>query len=550
METEKVYTDVLCIGGGIAGLMAGIRAAELGAKVVIAEKGAAKYSGAGRAGNDHYWAWVPELHGPTVDELLKESMLTQLGPALSGLGETFCRTWLERSWETVQLWEEWGIPMKHNGRWEQQGHSFPGRMLTHLKYKGENQKKVLVEQAVKRGVEMMDRISVIELLGDANGVTGAIGAGTREDRMIVFQAKAVIVGTGSLTRMYTGTTPALMGNNSRPFTMTGDGRAMVYRLGAELVNLEMFNRHAGAKNFCRAGQGSWMGVVRDPHGKPVGKYLTEPDAKYHDIIMEVDKQIFERAAQQGQGPLYMDCTGITREDLEGLTQGLRNEGNVALLEHLKEEGVDLRKNPLEFCTYETRCSGRINMNEKAETSVRGLYAAGDECTLGITGATVFGLIGGENAAALAKETPAVDLTESETLIEKKKRLIAQLQDRKQGPDWKDANMALQHTMSEYAGPIRSEAMLKAGLSHLLRLREKADKTLMAKDHWDLTRCLEVLNLYDLAELIFVGALERKETRALHRRVDYPYTDPLLNGKNLIIKKMDGHPVTEWRDFPR
>ncbi|MBW1803264.1 MAG: FAD-binding protein, partial [Deltaproteobacteria bacterium] len=266
METVKVQTDVLCIGGGIAGLMAAIRACERGAKVVIAEKGATRYSGAGRAGNDHYWAYVPELHGPGVDELLKETMLTQYGLFLPGLGQTACRIWLERSWETVQLWDEWGIPMKHNGKWELQGHSFPGRMLTHIKYKGENQKKVLTDQALKRGVEIMDRVMVVEMLGNADGITGAIGIGTREDKMVLFGAKAVCLGSGSLMRMYPGITPALMGNNARPFTITGDGRAMSYRLGAELVNMEMINKHAGVKNFCRAGQGSWMGVVRDPRG--------------------------------------------------------------------------------------------------------------------------------------------------------------------------------------------------------------------------------------------------------------------------------------------
>ncbi|MBW1804051.1 MAG: hypothetical protein JRJ85_25370 [Deltaproteobacteria bacterium] len=222
---------------------------------------------------------------------------------------------------------------------------------------------------------------------------------------------------------------------------------------------------------------------------------------------------------------------------------------MALLEHLNEEGIDLRKNPVEFATYDIRCSGRINLNEKSETSVRGLYVAGDECTFGISGAAVFGMIGGENAAALAKEIPASDISENENTIEDQKRLIEQLRSRSNGPDWKDANVALQQTMTDYAGLVRSEAILQAGLRHLMRLREKVHHTLRSKDRWELTRCLEVINLYDLAELIFISALERKESRGLHQRVDYPYTDPLLNGKNLIIKKVDGRHVTEWRDVP-
>jgi succinate dehydrogenase/fumarate reductase flavoprotein subunit len=84
------------------------------------------------------------------------------------------------------------------------------------------------------------------------------------------------------------------------------------------------------------------------------------------------------------------------------------------------------------------------------------------------------------------------------------------------------------------------------LKHLRRLKNKVHNDLSARDSWELTRCLEVINLYDLAELVFIGALERKESRGLHRRADYAYTDPLLNGKLLIIKRIDGRPITEWR----
>jgi succinate dehydrogenase/fumarate reductase flavoprotein subunit len=277
--------------------------------------------------------------------------------------------------------------------------------------------------------------------------------------------------------------------------------------------------------------------------------MSKPDKRYGDIIIEVDKQIFDRHLQSGKGPVYMDCTGISDENLEYLIRGLENEGNLGLLQHLKEEGVDLRKNPVEFSTYELRPSGCIYSNERAETSVRGLYSAGDEWTFGISGAAVFGWIGGENAATRVKEAPSVNTEMIQAQIEEKKSFVEALQNRKQGPDWKDANIALQHTMADYAGLVRSETMLIAGLNHLRRLREKIRNTLRARDRWELTRCLEVVNLYELGELVFIGALERKESRGLHHRVDYPYTDPLLNNKVLIVKMVDGKPVTEWRDVP-
>jgi succinate dehydrogenase/fumarate reductase flavoprotein subunit len=520
-KSESVETDVLCVGAGIAGLMAAIRARELGVKVIIVEKGKTQYSGSARAGNDHFWCYMPEFHGPDMKFFIKECMLTQLGYMLSGLEPNMVQTWLDRSYDIVKLWNKWGIPMKYNGKWEFSGHSFPGRVMTHLKYKGQSQKLVLTNEALKRGAEIIDRVMVFELLGNSKGVTGAIGVDTREDRVVMFRAKSVVLGTGAVTRIYPNIIPALMGNNTRPFTLSGDGRAMAYRLGAELVNMEMINRHAGIKNYCRSGQGTWAGVCRDPEGRSIGKYVGKPDKRYGDIIMEVDKQIFERYLQSGMGPVYMDCTGISDKDLDYLIGGLENEGNLGPLGHLKEEGIDLRKNPIEFSTYEVRCSGRVYSNEKAETSVPGLYSAGDESTFGISGAAVFGWIGGENAAKYTKESSFPEEDQIKTQVKEQLFLVNSIQNRDRGPDWKDANIALQHTMADYAGPIRSESLLEAGLRHLRRLKEKVYTTLRAYNRWELTRCLEVINLYDLGELIFIGALERRESRGLHHRVDYP-----------------------------
>jgi succinate dehydrogenase/fumarate reductase flavoprotein subunit len=548
MEIELKQCDVLCVGGGITGLMAAICAGELAAKVIIAEKGNSLRSGSGRAGNDHFWCYIPEVHGPDIDLFIKECKLTQLGGFLSPFGNKLVRTWVEKSFDMVKFWDGWGIPMKYNGNWEFAGHSFPGRMLTHLKYSGRDQTKILTNQALSRGVLIMNRVAIIELLGDRNGVTGAIGIDTRDDRLIEFQAKSVILGTGCTNRMYPNATPNFIGNSCRPFTLTGDGRAMAYRLGAELFNVEMLRNQVGPKNYERSGKQTWIGVFRDPQGNPIGKYVTKPDRIYGDILSEVDKQIFGRMAQSGTGPAYMDCTGCSDEDYEYMLHWMRHEGYTSFIEHLNEEGIDLRKHPIEFTTYPVMQSGgEIRVNERAETSIKGLYSGGDDSVGTISGAAVFGWIAGENAARYAKTMPFSNLDTDQGKIEEKINLIKSLQNRMQGSDWKDANSALQHTMSDYAGQLRSESMLKAGLSHLRRLKQKTLDTLRAANRWELTRCLEVLNLFDLSELVFIAAMERTESRGSHRRVDYPLTDPMLNNKILIIKKANEHPFTEWRN---
>jgi succinate dehydrogenase/fumarate reductase flavoprotein subunit len=477
-------------------------------------------------------------------------MITQMGAMTSNLGSSVVRTWLERSYEIVELWDRWGIEMKHDGRWECSGHSFPGRVTTHLKYKGKNQKPVLTERALQSGARIMDRVMIFELLGGPGGVTGALGIDTRDGCLIEIQAKSVMVGTGTVVRLYPGIMPALMGNNTRPFTLTGDGRAIAYRLGAELVNVELFSRHAGVKNYSRSGQGTWAGVCRDPAGKPIGKYVDKPSIKYGDIIIEVDKQIFERYQQAGKGPVYMDCTGLSQSDYAYLVEGLLNEGNIGLIEHLKEEGVDLSRNTVEFSTYEYRFLGRITTNDKAETNVPGLYNAGEESTFGISGAAVFGWLGGEEAAGFARKTRSEFGDRERATLERATQVLSLLQSGSPGYDWRDANFALQNTLVDYAGSVKSEATLTAGLAHLRRLRKKIDTSLRARNPWELTRCLEVRNLYDLGETVFLAALERTESRGMFQRSDYPYTDPLLNGKLMVVKQVGGKPVLEWRSVPK
>ncbi len=546
MESERIEADVLCIGGGIAGLMAAIRATELGAKVVVAEKGNSVRSGEARAGNDHFWCYIPEVHGANLNEFIQECLLTQLGLFVLGFGMPIMNTWMERSFEIVKLWDSWGIPMKYNGQWEFAGHSFPGRLLTHLKYCGKEQKPILTRETVKKGAQIVNRVMVFDLLGSNNTVTGAIGIDTRSDRIIEFRAKAVILGTGAVDRLYPNITPGLIGNQQRPITVCGDGRAMAYRAGAELVDVESLNRHIGPKNFCRAGQATWVGIYRDALGNPLGKYVTKPDKKYGDILPEVDKQVFTKLLATGRGPFYMDCTGNSPEDIEYMRFWLMNEGNMGLLKYIDDEKINLRKSQVEFQTYAIRGGGRILGDQNTSTAVKGLFVAGEEAYATISSAAVFGWIAGEQAAGHAKKTTGTMTQQMAGKIEKLKELRA----RKHGPDWRDANMALQNTLAAYAGLIRSQTMLEAGLDHLRRLKLKAQTTMKAANKWELTRCLEVLNLYDLGELVFLGALERKESRNLHQRVDYPYTDPLLNNKVLSIRKIGNEPVTEWKEVPK
>jgi len=444
----------------------------------------------------------------------------------------------------VKLWDKWGIPMKYQGRWEFAGHSFPGDVLTHLKYEGRDQKKILIQKARESGAEIVNRMMVFDLLRDKERIIGAVGIDTREDSLVLFESKAVILGTGCLDRLYPPPTPAWMASIPGNLTLTGDGRAMAYRAGADIVSPEMPKRHVGPRYFSRFGQATWIGVLRDPHDNPIGPYVTSPNRVYGDMTPEVKGVYLEELLKAGNGPVYMDCRGISKEDYEYMMHWMWHEGNAPLLDYMKKEGIDIRRHPIEFQTYHIIPEGKIWINEKGETSLPGLYSAGDESMGGISCAATYGWIAGENAADFARDALLAGDYRAKAEIDTKKELIQKVMSRREGPDWKEINIALQQLMQDYAGVVRSETLLMAGLDYLRRMRKKVDQSMIARNRWELTRSLETLNLLDLGELVFIGANARKETRALHRRTDYPLTDPVMDGKEIFLRKKNGKPVVE------
>jgi len=551
MKERSVEADVLCIGGGIAGLMAAIRAAELGAKVIVADKANVRFSGAGATGNDHFMCYIPEVHGKDFEAWIQEFQLSQQATLRK---KSFIRTWLERSFEIVQLWDKWGIPMKYNGKWEFAGHGMPGQMLTHLHYAGKDQKKILTKEAVNRGAKIINRVMCFDLLRDEKGVKGAIGVNTREDELVIFKAKNIILGTGSVVRLYPGPTPAWLFNTRLSPTCVGDGRAMAFRAGAELASMELPVFRCGPVYFARAGKATWGGVLRDPSGKPVGPFVTKPDNKYGDPVVDVYQDIFMDYKKSGRGPVYMDCDGLSNEELEYMLYWLRNEGNAGFLDYLEKEGIDIRKNPIEFRSYDQELfpRGGVLYDEESSTSLKGLFAAGDEFFGGISCAAVFGWIAGENTAANAKAMDIRDLDGSKGCIEENKALFEEMRSRPVGSKsahWKEANIALQQIMTDFAGSVRSETLLNTGALALKRLKKKTRESMVASNSHELTRAVETLNLIDLGELVIATAGERKETRGKHIRSDYPFTNPML-AKLLIVKKANGNTITEWREIDR
>jgi succinate dehydrogenase/fumarate reductase flavoprotein subunit len=549
---KPIETDVLIVGGGIGGLMAAISAAEQGADVLVAEKANTKRSGSGATGNDHFACYIPEYHGDDMGPIVKEMHNSLVGGYHDNPHTV---KFLEHSAESVKAWDRWGIGMRPHGQWEFMGHAFPGRPRVWLKYAGFNQKEVLTKQSRKKKVRIENHLPITELITRDGEVVGAIGIDIRKEKPVlkVIRAKSVIQAAGCTNRLYPpAASPGMLFNTAFCPANAGAGLASAYRAGAKLVNMEFPNRHAGPKYLARCGKASWIGVYKDPGGEPIGPFVKKPTRELGDITSDVWNSVFTDYHTSGRGPAYIDCSQTAKKDIDYMLWGMENEGLTALLNYMNDEGIDVRKHMVEFMQYEPHLIGRgIDIDLNGASSIPGLYAAGDlvgNFRADIAGAAVFGRIAGVAAAERSRKMKGFHKAEKSPQVGERADLYSQMLEDGDGPDWREANLALQQIMKDYAGvQVRSETLLKAGLKYLGDLRKKTLATLKAHNSHSLMRCLEVVDLLDCGETIFHTSLERKETRAMHIRKDFPFTNPLLADKFLTIRLKKGKPDLKWRN---
>ncbi|WP_279066517.1 FAD-binding protein, partial [Bilophila wadsworthia] len=435
--------------------------------------------------------------------------------------------------------------------------AYPGRPNIFLKYDGHNQKKVLTDQAKKRGVRIVNHSPVLELLRDDNGITGALALDISSDEPAyrIVKAKAVVVATGYVSRLFTtDPTPSQMFNTNMCPSGTGDSIAQAWRLGAHLVNMEKTYRHAGPRFLARCGKATWIGVYRYPNGKPIGPFITKPNVETGDMTSDIWASAFTDLKLNGTGPAYMDCSGASPEDLEHMRWAMRCEGLTALLDYMDKEGIDPGRHAVEFGQYEANlCTNGIEIDINGESNIRGLFAAGDmmgNISGDIGAAAVYGWIAGHHAGDYKTLGQPADV-DGAPFCQERMAFFSGLYERSGGASWQEANFALQQIMTEYAdcGPhrLRSDTLLTAGIKYIGDLRKKINKEMSVSDAHELMRAAEVLNLLDLGEALMIAARERKESRGRHLRADFTFTNPLLRDKFLRVWQEGGTPRTAWRD---
>jgi succinate dehydrogenase / fumarate reductase, flavoprotein subunit len=573
-DYETFEHDVLIIGAGGAGLRAAIEASAAGVRVglvcksllgkahtVMAEGGIAAalanvderdnwkvhFSDTMRGGQYVNQWHMAELHAKEAPDRVRE---------LEAWGAVFDRT------------KDGRILQRHFG-----GHKYP--RLAHVGDRtGLEMIRTLQDHGVHQGIDVHMEHTILSLLRDGDRVVGAFGYERERGRFKIFRAKAVVLATGGIGRAYKIT--------SNSWEYTGDGHALAYEAGAELIDMEFVQFHPTGMVW----PPSVMGILVTEGVRGEGGILTNNQGRRFMFDEIPDSYRAHTADNEEEGWRY--CQGdknarrppelltrdhvsrcIVREIKEG--RGSPHGGvfldiswikqkipNAA--EHIKRKlpsmyhqfkqlaDIDITEQPMEVGPTTHYIMGGVRVDPDTQmTRLPGLFAAG-ECAAGINGANrlggnslsdllVFGKRAGEFAAKFAGENQH-GTVDRETIDTVAREAVAAFE-RMDGENPYQIQKDLQETMQDLVGIVRNESEMREALEKIGNFKTRAEKTAVTGNReynpgWH--TALDLRNLVTVSEAITRAALERKESRGAQFREDHPNKDERFAKVNTIASK--------------
>ncbi|WP_217140607.1 fumarate reductase/succinate dehydrogenase flavoprotein subunit [Streptomyces sp. AC627_RSS907] len=522
-DAEELSCDVLVIGGGTAGTMAALTAAEHGANVLLLEKAHVRHSGALAMGMDGVNnAVIPGRAEP--DDYIAE--ITRANDGI--VDQSTVRQTATRGFAMVRRLESYGVKFEKDEHGEyavRQVHRSGSYVLPMPE--GKDVKKVLYRQLRRR--EMRERIRIenrvmpVRVLTAEGRAVGAAGFNTRTGRFVTVRAGAVILATGAAGRLGLPASGYLYGTYENP-TNAGDGYAMAYHAGAELTGIECFQINPLIKDY----NGPACAYVANPFG---GYQVNRHGERFVDSDYWSGQMMAEFAAEvaSDRGPVYLKLSHLPEESVSALESILHSTERPTRGTFHAGRGHDYRTHDVEMHISEIGlCGGHsasgVRVDDHARTTVPRLYAAGDLACVPhnyMIGAFVFGDLAGADASqysAYAGVLPADQLREAHELVYRPLR-------NPDGPPQTQVEYKLRRFVNDYVAPPKSGARLSLALESFERMR--ADIAAMgARTPHELMRCAEVTFIRDCAEMAARASLARTESRwgLYHERVDLPERD--------------------------
>jgi succinate dehydrogenase / fumarate reductase, flavoprotein subunit len=572
---ETYEHDVLVIGAGGAGLRAAIEASAAGVKVglicksllgkahtVMAEGGIA----AALANVDDRDSWkvhfadtmrggqyvnnwrMAELHAREAPDRVRE---------LEAWGALFDRT------------DDGRILQRNFG-----GHKYP--RLAHVGDRtGLEMIRTLQDHGIHRGLDVHMELTVVSLLSDGPRVIGAVAYDRERGRFRAFKAKATVLATGGLGRAYRVTSNSWEG--------TGDGHALAYRAGAELMDMEFIQFHPTGMVWPPSVQGILVtegvrgegGVLRNSEGRRFmfddvpenyrsqtadnpdeGWRYTQgdknarrpPELLTRDHVARCIMREVKAGRGSPHGGVFLDIAWI-KERIPNAPDHIRKKLPSMYHQFKELAGLDITTTPMEVGPTTHYVMGGVRVDADTQmSSLPGLFAAG-ECAAGINGANrlggnslsdllVFGKRAGEHAALFAKGNGAVqfDGGQAEAAI---KQSLEPFERGSTSENPFQVQQALQNLMQDLVGIVRVEDEMQRALTGLTELRGRAVNAGVTGHReyntgWHTAQDLD--NLLLVSEAITRSAIERKESRGGHFRTDYPDKDPAFATFNIVTRR--------------
>jgi succinate dehydrogenase / fumarate reductase, flavoprotein subunit len=594
MNYETFNHDVLIIGSGGAGLRAAIEASASGVSVavvcrsllgkahtVMAEGGVA----AALANVDDRDNWKVHF----ADTMRGGQYLNNWRMA-----ELFAREAPDR----VRELEAWGalFDRTDDGKILQRnfgGHKYP--RLAHVGDRtGLEMIRTLQDHGIHQGIDFFQEYTILSLLKDGDKVAGALAYDREKGLFKVFRAKATVVATGGMGRIYK--------ISSNSWDCTGGGISLAYHAGAELIDMEFVQFHPTGMVWPPSVRGLLItegvrgegGVLRNNQGKRFmfddipdlykGQTSTDeeegwrytqgdknakrpPELLTRDHVARCIRREIKEGRGSPHGGVFLDIAWI-KEKLPNAADHIKKKLPSMYHQFKELAGVDITKEPMEVGPTTHYIMGGIRVDADTQmTTVPGLFAAG-ECAAGLHGANrlggnslsdllVFGKRAGEHAAKFARANGAVNVNEKE---------VADIIQWTLAPFERDANgdgnpfhlqSALQEMMQNLVGIVRIGSELEEAIAHIVQLQKKAENIGCTGNRgynpgWH--TAIELKHMLTVAEAIARAASERKESRGGHFREDFPEKSNELGEVNIkIAKNKDGSmnisriPKTKMRD---
>lgn len=529
MESTNIKTDVLVIGGGVAGLNAAIAAAEKGASVVVMDKGKIERSGSVGGGVDHFTAFLNQ--GEDWDT--RDAFLEWVWQSSQGTGDPAIidAVYCSELDESIKRLHRIGVPLTQPDGTFYRTQAFAEPGPYEINFNGKRIKPCLAKEVRGLGCTVLDKVMAIDLLTKDGMVVGGVGFSIRSGEFYTVEAKATIAATGYCIRLYEN--PRINPFNTWlcPFD-TGDTQVMALRAGATLTNMEFMQMNLVPKGFSASGFNALVGMG-GRFKNSLGEYYME---KYHSFGNRAPRSdaVFYSLIElkEGRGPIFIDCTHLGEKELKHLNEILGYDKDT-LPDYLAQRGENLKEKPLEISVSEGMqmapgqiAGSGIKIDKNCASTVPGLFVAGDcaDHNRSLSPAVTGGYHAGKAAADYALKTPsaAINITQVE---EGYHEFAAPLRRKEEGITYTELENMLRKVMYENVGTMRTAMGLKFGLAKIRRLKEYV-RLLKAEDYHQLMRVHEAKSLLEVGEMMAEAALYREESRAkpYHYRLDFPERD--------------------------